>query len=129
MTREQSVIVYHKNPYSLPGFESGTFGFVVWISDHQTSRPSKLSLTFFCVKPENIEVLKDLFFVVCRDWNNISDSVAIVHLQPFERRECGLFQPYSILLKTNTELNIHATRDMIKPDKPTSYPQTLFTDV
>jgi hypothetical protein len=29
-----SVIVHHKNPYSLPGFEPGTSGFVVWTSDH-----------------------------------------------------------------------------------------------
>jgi hypothetical protein len=31
MTREQ-VIVHPKNPYSLPGFEPRTSGFVVWTS-------------------------------------------------------------------------------------------------
>jgi hypothetical protein len=35
MTREQvSVIVDHKNPYKLSGFEPGTSGFVIWTSDH-----------------------------------------------------------------------------------------------
>jgi hypothetical protein len=29
MTREQSVIVYHKNPYPLLEFEPGTSGFIV----------------------------------------------------------------------------------------------------
>jgi hypothetical protein len=32
MTREQ--VVHPKNPYTLPGFEHGTYGFVVWTSDH-----------------------------------------------------------------------------------------------
>jgi hypothetical protein len=36
MTREQVyLIVHHKNPYSLTGFEPGTSGFVVWTSDHR----------------------------------------------------------------------------------------------
>jgi hypothetical protein len=29
-----SVIVHHKNSYSLPGFERGIFGIVVWTTYH-----------------------------------------------------------------------------------------------
>jgi hypothetical protein len=44
MTREQ-VIVYHKNPYSLSGFELGTSGFVVRPLDQLTINTQTVILT------------------------------------------------------------------------------------